>query len=107
MGDSCARRTEQLVELGQVAELRDHAHGGGVYGKGYGNGAQSHLDFIPEEGTDWADLTISELKASANDLEVAFRKGERWISGLTRIDLEIVVSIGCWEFEWLEGNVPS
>ena len=33
---------------------------GGVYGKGYGNGAQSHLDFIPESNTDFILAVLAE-----------------------------------------------
>ncbi|MFT4861753.1 MAG: rod shape determining protein RodA [Pseudohongiellaceae bacterium] len=33
---------------------------GGVYGKGYGNGAQSHLDFIPESNTDFIMAVLAE-----------------------------------------------
>lgn len=33
---------------------------GGVYGKGYGNGAQSHLDFIPESNTDFVLAVLAE-----------------------------------------------
>ena len=33
---------------------------GGVYGKGYGNGAQSHLDFIPESHTDFILAVLAE-----------------------------------------------
>ena len=33
---------------------------GGVYGKGYGNGAQSHLDFIPESNTDFIFAVLAE-----------------------------------------------
>lgn len=33
---------------------------GGVYGKGYGNGAQSHLDFIPESDTDFILAVLAE-----------------------------------------------
>ena len=33
---------------------------GGVYGKGYGNGAQSHLDFIPESNTDFILAVLEE-----------------------------------------------
>mgnify|MGYP000111999352 CR=1 FL=1 len=33
---------------------------GGIYGKGYGNGAQSHLDFIPESNTDFILAVLAE-----------------------------------------------
>lgn len=33
---------------------------GGVYGKGYGEGAQSHLDFIPESNTDFILAVLAE-----------------------------------------------
>lgn len=33
---------------------------GGLYGKGYGNGAQSHLDFIPESNTDFILAVLAE-----------------------------------------------
>ncbi len=33
---------------------------GGLYGKGYGNGAQSHLDFIPESHTDFILAVLAE-----------------------------------------------
>jgi len=33
---------------------------GGIYGKGYGNGAQSHLDFIPESHTDFILAVLAE-----------------------------------------------
>lgn len=33
---------------------------GGIYGKGYGNGAQSHLDFIPESNTDFVLAVLAE-----------------------------------------------
>jgi rod shape determining protein RodA len=33
---------------------------GGIYGKGYGNGAQSHLDFIPESNTDFIMAVLAE-----------------------------------------------
>ena len=33
---------------------------GGFYGKGYGNGAQSHLDFIPESNTDFILAVLAE-----------------------------------------------
>lgn len=33
---------------------------GGVYGKGFGNGAQSHLDFIPESNTDFIMAVLAE-----------------------------------------------
>ncbi|MFT4748693.1 MAG: rod shape determining protein RodA [Pseudohongiellaceae bacterium] len=33
---------------------------GGVYGKGYGYGAQSHLDFIPESNTDFILAVLAE-----------------------------------------------
>ncbi|HAJ76441.1 MAG TPA: rod shape-determining protein RodA [Gammaproteobacteria bacterium] len=33
---------------------------GGVVGKGYGNGAQSHLDFIPESNTDFIFAVLAE-----------------------------------------------
>ncbi|MDP6413944.1 MAG: FtsW/RodA/SpoVE family cell cycle protein, partial [Gammaproteobacteria bacterium] len=33
---------------------------GGVYGKGWGNGAQSHLDFIPESNTDFILAVLAE-----------------------------------------------
>ncbi|MCY4357366.1 MAG: rod shape-determining protein RodA [Gammaproteobacteria bacterium] len=33
---------------------------GGVHGKGYGNGAQSHLDFIPESNTDFILAVLAE-----------------------------------------------
>ncbi len=33
---------------------------GGVYGKGYGNGAQSHLDFIPESNSDFILAVLAE-----------------------------------------------
>jgi rod shape determining protein RodA len=33
---------------------------GGLYGKGYGEGAQSHLDFIPESNTDFILAVLSE-----------------------------------------------
>ncbi len=33
---------------------------GGLYGKGYGGGAQSHLDFIPESNTDFILAVLAE-----------------------------------------------
>ena len=33
---------------------------GGIYGKGFGNGAQSHLDFIPESNTDFILAVLAE-----------------------------------------------
>ena len=33
---------------------------GGIYGKGFGNGAQSHLDFIPESNTDFIMAVLAE-----------------------------------------------
>ncbi len=33
---------------------------GGLYGKGFGNGAQSHLDFIPESNTDFILAVLAE-----------------------------------------------
>lgn len=33
---------------------------GGIYGKGYGEGAQSHLDFIPESNTDFILAVLAE-----------------------------------------------
>ncbi len=33
---------------------------GGIYGKGYGAGAQSHLDFIPESNTDFILAVLAE-----------------------------------------------
>ncbi|MFT7470871.1 MAG: rod shape determining protein RodA [Kiritimatiellia bacterium] len=33
---------------------------GGIYGKGYGDGAQSHLDFIPESNTDFILAVLAE-----------------------------------------------
>jgi rod shape determining protein RodA len=33
---------------------------GGIYGKGYGDGAQSHLDFIPESNTDFIFAVLAE-----------------------------------------------
>ena len=33
---------------------------GGIYGKGYGNGAQSQLDFIPESNTDFILAVLAE-----------------------------------------------
>jgi len=33
---------------------------GGIFGKGFGNGAQSHLDFIPESNTDFILAVLAE-----------------------------------------------
>jgi rod shape determining protein RodA len=33
---------------------------GGVFGKGFGNGSQSHLDYLPESHTDFVFATMAE-----------------------------------------------
>ena len=44
----------------QIIQSQIAIGSGGIYGKGYGNGAQSHLDFIPESHTDFILAVLAE-----------------------------------------------
>ena len=45
---------------------------GGMFGKGFGNGTQSHLDYLPEPHTDFVFATMSEEWGMAGGLFVLF-----------------------------------
>ena len=45
---------------------------GGLFGKGFGNGSQSHLDYLPESHTDFVFATMAEEWGMAGGLFVLF-----------------------------------
>lgn len=59
---------------------------GGIFGKGFGNGSQSHLDYLPEPHTDFVFATMSEEWGLLGGLLVLLVFGVvlRWGMGVAR-----------------------
>jgi len=59
---------------------------GGLFGKGFGNGSQSHLDYLPEAQTDFAFATMAEEWGMLGGLFVlaVFLWVFRWGMGVSR-----------------------
>jgi rod shape determining protein RodA len=56
----------------QITQSKIAIGSGGVFGKGFGNGTQSHLDYLPEGQTDFIFATMAEEWGLAGGLFILF-----------------------------------
>jgi rod shape determining protein RodA len=56
----------------QITQSKIAIGSGGIFGKGFGNGTQSHLDYLPEGQTDFIFATMAEEWGLAGGLIILF-----------------------------------